>query len=168
MRLTLFAVILIALASAAQAVPQAASQSRSQQQTAAGLRKSPCKVPENAAMCYWTRGRLSFYSIGLPEYRMWKVGTKRLLGIYSGPVAYPPNGDSNITYPEFPPNLERVYDLETKRNAKQGKNDPWLIWAVFADYEVCPLEPEHPGWMQSVCIESAKNIFVEDSKQSYR
>jgi hypothetical protein len=27
---------------------------------------------------------------------------------------------------------------------------------------VCPLEPEKPNVMQAACIESAKNIFVED------
>jgi len=32
---------------------------------------------------------------------------------------------------------------------------------IFADFEVCPLEPEQPGVMQSVCIAAAKNIVVE-------
>lgn len=32
---------------------------------------------------------------------------------------------------------------------------------VFADFEVCPLEPEHKGEMRAVCVESAKNIFVQ-------
>jgi hypothetical protein len=39
------------------------------------------------------------------------------------------------------------------------------MWAlpppVFADFEVCPLEPEQKGWMQPVCVESAKKIFIE-------
>jgi len=36
------------------------------------------------------------------------------------------------------------------------------IWPdVYADFEVCPLEPEKPGAMQAACIESAKNIVVE-------
>jgi hypothetical protein len=33
---------------------------------------------------------------------------------------------------------------------------------IFADFEVCPLEPERPGAMQAVCNESAKNIVVEN------
>jgi len=32
---------------------------------------------------------------------------------------------------------------------------------IFANFEVCPLEPEKPGAMQAACIESAKNIVVE-------
>jgi hypothetical protein len=52
-------------------------------QTAA-KRKIPCKTPEIAASCYWTRGRLTFYNINV-SYRIWKVGTKRILIVYSGP-----------------------------------------------------------------------------------
>jgi hypothetical protein len=32
---------------------------------------------------------------------------------------------------------------------------------IFADFEVCPFEPEKEGSMQPACIESAKNIVVE-------
>jgi len=35
---------------------------------------------------------------------------------------------------------------------------------IFADFEVCPLEPEKLGTMQAACIESAKNIVVEKDK----
>src|SRR5450631_4885704 len=41
-----------------------------------------CKTPQNATSCYWTRGRVSF-SNGTPAFRLWKVGTTRILGIYS-------------------------------------------------------------------------------------
>jgi hypothetical protein len=37
-------------------------------------RTIPCKSPENAASCYWTRGRLSVYN-GNPTWRIWKIGT---------------------------------------------------------------------------------------------
>ncbi len=47
-------------------------------------RKIPCKIPANAASCYWTHGRLG-YSNGTPEFRLWKIGTMRMLGIYGGP-----------------------------------------------------------------------------------
>jgi hypothetical protein len=33
---------------------------------------------------------------------------------------------------------------------------------IFADFEICPLEPEVAGTMQPACIESAKNIVVDD------
>jgi hypothetical protein len=112
-----------------------------------GGRKIPCKVPENASMCYWTRGRLQYYN-GTPSYRLWKIGTTRLLGIYSGPTVW--TGDHLIRdneNPEYPTNVASVF-------APPGNR-------IFADFEVCPLEPERAGFMQAACIESAKNIFVE-------
>jgi hypothetical protein len=52
-------------------------------------RKVACKTAENAKTCYWTHGRLSLYNGGSPNLRLWKIGTHRLLGIYSGPGAGP-------------------------------------------------------------------------------
>jgi hypothetical protein len=167
MRRALFSAVLVSLAFVAQAVPQTPLQAAAPQPSAAAQRKIPCKVPENASMCYWTRGRLSFYPIGMPSYRMWKVGTNRMLGIYSGPAAYPPRPD-NDNLDLFPANLDRVYQLETERNEKLQIDTPWLIGDVFADFEVCPLEPDKPGYMQPTCIESAKNMFVDLSKRGYK
>jgi hypothetical protein len=136
----------------AQAVPQETAK-----------RKIPCKTPENAAMCYWTHGRLALCN-GNPSFRVWKVGTKRILSVLSGPNSWardPEDGE----HPEFPANLERAYAADYKWQVQaNAKGDiPAAGWPdpVFADFEICPLEPEHPGWMQSVCIESAKSIFVQ-------
>lgn len=161
---TLFAVVLLSLALGAQAIP--ASPPQVAASSAAPQRKIPCKVPESAAMCYWTHGRLNFNN-GNPAYRIWKVGTNRILGVYSGPNSELVDPLDN-EFPEFPANLRRAYNIEYDRNVVLKKRDPSLIGYVFADFEVCPLEPEHPGWMQSVCIESAKNIFVDASKRGYR
>jgi hypothetical protein len=109
-----------------------------------GIRKIPCKTPENSKACYWTHGRLTAGN-GTPAVRLWKVGTKRLLGIYSGPSVDRYGLDNED--PELPANLLRKFR-------------PTENW-VFADFEVCPLEPEKPGAMQAACIESAKNIIVE-------
>jgi hypothetical protein len=82
---------------AAQAIPQAAAK-----------RKIPCKTPEIAASCYWTRGRLGVYN-GNPSFRVWRIGTTRIVGIHSGPGAQrrdPEDGE----HPEFPPNIERLVD----------------------------------------------------------
>jgi hypothetical protein len=49
--------------------------------------------------------------------------------------------------PEFPANVEDKF--EPTKNL------------IYADFEVCPLEPEKPHAMQAACIESAKNIVVE-------
>jgi hypothetical protein len=111
----------------------------------AAKRKVPCKTPENAAACYWAHGRLSVYS-GTPSFRLWKIGTHRILGIYSGPDAAKRDELDN-EHPEIPVNVRRVF----KPFANQ----------IFADFEICPLEPDVAGSMQAACIESAKNIVVD-------
>jgi len=158
---------LLALALGAQAIPQESPQTAAPPQSASPQRKISCKTPENASMCYWTRGRLRFYNIGRPTYRIWKVGTNRVLGIYAGPSTYPPRTEEDYLL-DFPPRLERAYKLEEERNIRLKIDTPWLIGDVFADFEICPLEPDMPGDMQASCIEAAKNIFADLSKRSYQ
>ena len=113
--------------------------------TASGRSRSiPCKTPENASACYWTHGRL-VYANGMPAFRLWKIGTKRLLGIYSGPAADRLSLDNED--PQMPANLERIFNPPETQ--------------VFGDFEVCPLEPVRDGAMQAACIESAKNLVVK-------
>jgi hypothetical protein len=123
-------------------------------------RKIPCKTAENGSLCYWTHGRLSVWE-GTPPFRLWKIGTRRILAVLNGPSRYPPPTDQELENPEFPSELDRAYEVDNRRHKKATG----IMWAipppVFADFEICPLEPEHKGWMQDVCIESAKNIFVE-------
>ena len=141
MRYALIAVLALC-AFAAEAIPQAAPK-----------HKIPCKTPENAASCYWTHGRLNFYN-GVPSYRVWKIGTKRILGVYSGPGAYPPGTDADSELPEFPAEIDKVF---------RPPNN-----TVYANFEICPLEAERKGEMQAVCIESARNIVVEGLKPKER
>jgi hypothetical protein len=126
-------------------------------------RKIPCKTPENASLCYWIHGRLTAGS-GDPSYRIWKMGTRRVLGVFNGPSHFPPrisSFDNDVFNPELPAELYRAYEVDNRRL----KQKTGIMWAVpppvFADFEVCPLEPERKGWMQAVCVESAKNIFIE-------
>jgi hypothetical protein len=109
-------------------------------------RKIICKTPGNATSCYWTHGRLVNYN-GTPTLRLWKIGTKRILAIHSGP-GYKRGDDEENSNPEVPTNVDRAFKTDLTR--------------VYADFEICPLEPERPGEMQRVCIESARNIFAED------
>jgi len=70
-------------------------------------RKIPCKTEAIAASCYWTHGRL-IYGNGTPALRLWKTGTNRLMGIFSGPsinVRGDDNGDNE--HPELPASLSR-------------------------------------------------------------
>ncbi len=110
----------------------------------ASKRTIPCKTPANANSCYWTHGRLRMGN-GTPAFRLWKIGTHRILGIYSGPSVDRYGLDNEN--PELPPNIERNLDS--------------CLNFIFADFEVCPLEPVRSGAMQAACIESAKNIFVQ-------
>jgi hypothetical protein len=119
---------------AAQAIPQQTER-----------RKIACKMPENTASCYWTHGRLAVYN-GRPPLRLWKIGTRRILAIYSGPSIK--RGDErDMMNPELPPNLKTLFRASDER--------------ILGDFEVCPIDADRPGEMQAACIESAKNIFVQ-------
>jgi hypothetical protein len=107
-------------------------------------RRISCNTPANATSCYHTRGRLALYN-GTPAFRLWKIGTPRLLGIYSGP-SVSRNGLDNET-PEFPRNVQQRFEP--------------LNNVLYADFEVCPLEVEKPDAMQAVCIESATHLVVK-------
>jgi hypothetical protein len=88
---------------------------------------------------------------GTPSYRLWKIGTNRVLGIYSG-TSVDRYGSLDSEGPQLPANVER---------SMRSNSDPKWPNGVYADFEVCPLEHETPGVMQAACIESAKNIVVE-------
>ena len=118
-------------------------------------RTIPRKTEAIARACYWTHGRLGFGN-GTPALRLWKIGTKRILGIYSGPSAYdlqaadPDNGGNEV--PELPLNVVHSIWHSTAQQ---------LPSRIFADFEVCPLEPDRPGRMRAACVESARNILIE-------
>jgi len=87
--------------------------------------------------CRIVHGRLKYYN-GTPSFRVWVVGTNRVLGVHEVEV-----GDN----PEYPLMPEKIW-------SSVGMMDH----EIYADFEVCPLSQEKPGAMQVVCIESAKNL----------
>ena len=109
-------------------------------------REITCKTPTNEAPCYWIHGRLEVAN-GNPTIRVWKIGTHRILGILSGPGSLKRNPNDGVEA-KLPPNVDRALS----KSAYGG---------IFGDFEVCPLEPEVAGTMQTACIESAKNIVVD-------
>ena len=84
--------------------------------------------------CYTIRGRLSLYN-GTPSMRIWKVGTKRILAVI--------------------PSEDEIIPNNLKKQIGMGKQ-------IYGDFVVCPFEKEKEGHMQSVCVESAKNMRIED------
>lgn len=126
-----------------------------------GTRKIPCKTPENALLCYWTHGRLSVYE-GMVTYRIWKIGTHRLLGVFSGPSRYPARTDQDLENPEFPAELDKALGANQRRH-ERSTGTTWTVTPpIYADFEVCPLRAEEKGVRQPVCIESAAKIFIQD------
>jgi len=93
--------------------------------------------------CFNVRGRLSVYN-GTPSIRLWPLGTKRLLGVIDprDPSAVP----GRDTIPE---------SVSSKLNFDKD---------VFGDFLVCPLTRARPGRMQTVCIESGKDLVVRPHK----
>ena len=88
--------------------------------------------------CYETRGRLQAAN-GYPSVQIWKVGTKRILGV------------KNENLENLPSKVKETFSFGV---------------FVSANYKVCPLTKEKPGRMQMVCVESMKNIRIEDYREN--
>ncbi len=87
--------------------------------------------------CFTVRGRLSIYN-GAPALRLWRVGTRRVLGISE--QRFSVAGYLNV--PEY---------IESQINENV---------AIFGDFLVCPFTRAQRGEMQLVCIEEGKNLLV--------
>jgi hypothetical protein len=98
------------------------------------------KNADLVGQCFGFHGR-AFLSNGTPSLRIWPVGTNRILGVTQHPKA------DDAEDPIAPANL---------LNALGGFDH-----FVFGDFEVCPLTPKRPGWMQMVCVERAKNLAIK-------
>ena len=102
-----------------------------------GTSTLPCREqPSLVGKCFMVRGRLSLYN-GAPTIRLWRAGTKRMLGI-SGSY-------SQAGYSSIPEELERQLNWETE---------------VWGDFLVCPFTRQRAKEMQMICIEAGKNIVV--------
>lgn len=79
------------------------------------------------------------YYNGTPTFRIWIVGTKRLLGVF----------EIEIDNSEVPLMPERIAGLAG-----------FMDHEVYADFEVCPISEEKPHAMQMVCVESARRVVT--------
>ena len=95
--------------------------------------------PDLTEACFTLRGRLSAWN-GNPSFRIWRIGTKRMLGVTdrlfpSDEIVLPASLDGKVSD-----------DVD-----------------AYADFLVCPFNSDAPGSMQMVCIESAENITFKAS-----
>lgn len=95
--------------------------------------------PDVVGKCFTVRARLSVYN-GTPSIRLWPIGTKRLLGVLDPQDVSSEPGPSIL-----PTSIRSQLDWDKQ---------------VFGDYVVCPLTRARPGRMQTVCIESGRNLTV--------
>jgi hypothetical protein len=96
------------------------------------------------AACFWIHGRL-FAANGTPTFRIWRIGTRRIFGVVDA------NGSSES---------DKV--LPDKLRALV-QPDAFAVF-VFGDFEVCPLEKDHPGRMRTVRLAGGRNFSTRPAK----
>src|SRR5215510_4618591 len=108
--------------------------------TSSGSRfdKSCREHPQLVSNCFKVRGRLAVYN-GAPALRIWKIGTKRMLGVSEQRFAIA--GVKNV--PE---------DVQSKID--QNKY-------LYGDFVVCPFTTPRANEMQLVCIEKVSNLRIK-------
>lgn len=93
-----------------------------------------CKEnPELVGECFTVHGRVGL-SNGAHAFRLWVVGTKRMIA-----VSLEGEGVPGCV-------LEHI----SRGRAR-----------VFGDFLLCPFTEDRPGWMRLACIESAENLVVQ-------
>jgi hypothetical protein len=123
------AVLWLAVGLSAQTVPRA-------------VPERPCRQhPLLAGRCFTIRGRMSLAN-GNPSIRIWRVGTKRILGVSDG--RFKMDGYANV-----PPSVAGRLSWDTQ---------------LFGDFVVCPFTRDEPDVMRLICVDSASNLKVRPIK----
>jgi len=104
------------------------------------------KTPELAPSCIQVRARL-WEGNGTPSTRLWPIGSHHIYGIYSNQYGF---AHDESTLDNEAPELHFTFPRPVP---DQGG------WAVFGDFEVCPLEPQIQGHMQAACLASASHVI---------
>ena len=100
--------------------------------------------PKVVGPCFVVHGRLSAWN-GTPSIRIWRVGTKRMLGVFDASGTE----DGGETVPASVSKL-----LAGDVSATE----------IYGNYEVCPFERQRLGVMQPVCIDNASNLVSRHSR----
>jgi len=101
--------------------------------------KSCREHPQLVSNCFKLRGRLAVYN-GAPALRIWKIGTKRMLGVSEQRFA-----------------IDGVRNVPEDVQAKIDQNK-----FLYGDFLVCPFTAPRSDEMQLVCIESVANLRIKD------
>ena len=99
--------------------------------------------PRLAGECFTVRARLTTCT-GIPNARLWIVGTKRILGVTDSRGN--PGGGKLL-----PRRLEATM-FEATPCSK----------AAWGEFTVCPLDPDRPGVMRRVCVAEARRLTIKD------
>lgn len=98
----------------------------------------PCREhPQLVGKCFAVRGRMSLWN-GNPSIRIWRVGTKRMLGVSEQRFRLE-------SHCNLPPTIAERIQLGTD---------------LLADFAVCPFTEEKPGEMQLVRVDGATHMSV--------
>lgn len=71
---------------------------------------------------------------GSPSLRIWRIGTKRILGVL--------------------PSEDPIVPAAIRKRLAFGVE-------FYGNFEVCPFTARKPGWMQMVCVQRASNVVVQ-------
>src|SRR5215203_2412366 len=105
--------------------------------------KSCREHPQLVGRCFTVYGRLSIYN-GSPSLRIWKLGTRRMLGVSDQRFAV-------AGYRNVPVDIQGQINHDV---------------AIFGDFLVCPFTRPKPREMQLVCIEAATNLVIRKRPNS--
>jgi len=100
-----------------------------------------CRDEVPAQQCFIARARIRIMASGLNE--VWPIGSKRLY--------YVMLRSDEMEKRHLPANLRAVLTSDN---------------TVFGELEICPLEPDRPGYMRAVCIQSASDLVVREPTAS--
>jgi len=104
--------------------------------------KKSCKDhPKVIGACFTVSGRLSVYN-GAPTLRIWKIGTRRMLGVSEQRF-------QEVGYVNVPEDIRSKVNFDTD---------------LFGNFLVCPFTRQRAGEMQLVCVESGKNLEARAKK----
>ncbi len=109
---------------------------------AGGDRPAACQATKGAEPAVVMRGRLFAANGGGSGYRIWPVGTRRVLW---------------VSWRVDPPLPERI-----RQSFKPFDEE------LYGDFTLVPLSPDRPGVMREVCFVAGQSLVVQDVQTGAR